>query len=82
MADRIMLIVGFSKRRILNNMSEWILCEDRFPNETDDVLVNDIHKNLWVGCYHSGGYWEDNYGNLTDNHDVIAWMPLPEPYKR
>ncbi len=62
----------------------WIPCSERFPENTDDVLVTtsyglvidaylSTHKN-W--CFRNGT-------RITDSADMpIAWMPLPEPYRR
>lgn len=85
MVDKIMLIVGFSDRRVSNNMSEWILCEDRLPDKAGEYLVT------YRPCY-----WDDVRDEVKTGIDsfrgkttwakkkyqrVIAWMPLPEPYE-
>ena len=39
---------------------------------------NDIaYSVLWEG----EGFYELYDGDFYKNHDVIAWMPLPEPFK-
>jgi len=50
------------------------------PDDDQEVLVTtrwgDICTDIWhrdVDCC----YFEDN----SDDDDVVAWMPLPEPYK-
>ena len=65
----------------------WIPCEDRLPEITvndmfsEDVLTvlkwhdEDITYN--VGWYNKTGSWNEDNKNCK----VIAWMPLPEPYK-
>ena len=68
---------------------EWIPCSERLPRARKSVLLAVNHKcGDWVG---EGCYWE-----TTDNHiiwkgyrwnatywddEIIAWMPLPEPWK-
>ncbi len=57
--------------------SEWISCSERLPEEVGLYLVS-MHRLGYPqrgidGFVH--GKWE-RYGN-----NVIAWMPLPEPYK-
>lgn len=67
---------------------QWIPCSERLPvpNEYDETgkffkayLVqtksNTMHTALWDGTYWT--IW--TRGIVIDK--VIAWMPLPEPYK-
>ena len=62
---------------------EWIPVSERLPEEEQEVL-----------CQLSDGscavlYVQDNWGQMdwvdgqmgTGSYDVIAWQPLPEPYK-
>lgn len=64
---------------------EWhSILECKMPEEGEEILVTikghkenyvekDTAYNDWDGWYLDGGY---DWGE-----DVIAWMPLPEPYK-
>lgn len=59
---------------------EWIPVSERLPEEGQGVLVTvDANKwNIEVGsCIYSGGTFHSNFFDL----EVIAWMPLPKPYK-
>lgn len=51
----------------------WIPCEERLPESTQEVLVTGIN-----GCVYTSRivHGEFEYGG-----NVIAWMPLPEPYE-
>lgn len=57
---------------------KWIPCTpETMPEENDEVLVtgkvdNALYVDIdeWTGS----GFWINAFG-------VIAWMPLPEPYK-
>ena len=56
---------------------KWVSCSERLPEENDEVLVtgkvdNALYVDIdeWTGS----GFWINAFG-------VIAWMPLPEPYK-
>ena len=59
------------------------------PNDSDDVLItikgNDFVSDGTYAGYYSNRWWymcED--GEVTDVPilaNVIAWMPLPKPYK-
>ena len=72
----------------------WIPCSERLPEENGRYLVTYpllINKPwisiLWYGrptfpetdhpCFYAS---DDEYGDVEYN-DVIAWAPLPEPYK-
>ena len=69
----------------------WIPCSERLPNTNGIYIVTRRRsdgfecRNLTDACYFDGtSTWHDdtrvNHGRkyLTD---VLAWMPLPEPYR-
>lgn len=58
----------------------WIPCSERLPSEGQGVLVtvDDNKYKIKVGsCLFNNGVFHSLYNDLN----VIAWMPLPEPYK-
>lgn len=67
---------------------KWIPCSERLPETIGEYLITALsnpHKNRIVsaGYYHSrfkefGTYKVDG---SWEKWDVIAWMPLPEPWK-
>lgn len=63
--------------------TRWIPCTERLPKEDGCYLVT----IKWKGRYSGDVYTETTmaeYKEKTkewDYVDVIAWMPLPEPYK-
>ena len=73
---------------------EWILCSDRLPEIGDTYIVTGKqkypHEKDWeyfvdVADSH-GGYIDDFWNTFNDWKEgqethIIAWMPLPEPYK-
>ena len=67
--------------------SDWISVTERLP-ETDMyrtlTTIRTPHKgtNVRSGHFYKGFFFNDNGDtwNATDK-EVIAWMPLPEPYK-
>lgn len=80
---------------VVERESDWILCSERIPEEPKENPVFDgkcLELYLVTTKYGSSdqdkvypfrAFW--NGINFTDGWrilDVIAWMPLPEPYKQ
>lgn len=60
----------------------WIRITDRMPESGKDVLLCDIDGDIYLGHYNSQQrYWWESNGCGDHVKNVIAWMPLPEPYK-
>lgn len=59
---------------------QWIPCSERLPDDSATVLIT--HRGGVSFGWYNGRYWERG---ANDKHrplqTVIAWMPLPEPYK-
>lgn len=57
----------------------WIPVGEKLPQRSIPVLVSDKQENVCVRaitCEIKGKkYWSQ------DKYDVLAWMPLPEPYR-
>lgn len=64
-----------------SSQNQWIPCSERLPEEGKPVLITikwqkgepTVEKSI-RGDYN---FW----GGFGRNIDVIAWQPLPEPYK-
>lgn len=60
----------------------WIPVSERLPEELEDVLVCTKSGYVTCGCYVNDYNYrcvdEDLFLNLGD---VVAWMPLPKPWK-
>lgn len=70
----------------------WIPCSERMPEMPNEVLttyiVNGNRKKRFVetATYYDGdeGFWSspwDEYRVAGTRVEVIAWMPLPDPYE-
>lgn len=64
--------------------SKWIPCSEKMPAEQTDVLVTVKYSGFmgmhgtWIKTGHLEHYgWDGDCCGGT----VIAWMPLPKPYK-
>ena len=69
---------------------EWIPCSEKLPSENDDYLVtleNGVVKILGYSTtqrttYPKGFYHiKDGFSLRQIQNPVVAWMPLPTPYK-
>lgn len=83
-------------RKILENRLRWTPCDEGLPKIYEHKLGNGQQKysNNVMATYEYYGHhcmdiaylWEDGAGNKywTDDEgkslNVLAWMPLPEPY--
>lgn len=67
---------------------EWIPCSDRLPKEKQEVYVTvyfiEGDTGRAYGYMDGFGKWHLYSvveGTLNSGYEVIAWMPLPEPYR-
>lgn len=76
---------------------QWIPCSERLPEKNGRYLVtrglkacNSIWNRVYIvnytdlmGLKPKKIWWEGNVGksDFQKIDDVMAWMPLPEPYK-
>lgn len=59
---------------------EWIPVSERLPERHKAVIITDIEtSDTYQSQYIGNGYWECDNGTFKNR--IIAWMPLPEPYK-
>lgn len=63
--------------------TRWISVSDRLPEKGGDYLVT----IKWKGSYSGDVYTETNMAVYKEKEKewdcagIVAWMPLPEPYK-
>ena len=73
---------------------QWIPCSERLPDRFGKMLVTFIPGTLWTyviianysdlmgiakPCFWIGNVGKNDFANITSQ--VVAWMPLPEPYR-
>lgn len=64
----------------------WIPCEEQLPNSQVEVIVS-IHDDSGDSAFdYTACGWvipKREYWVVDNeiNYDVVAWMPLPKPYK-
>ena len=59
--------------RLLPSAQQWIPCSERLPDQNGKYLVVGRQKAINILKF-DGGRWYGKWG-------VVAWMPLPKPYK-
>ena len=66
----------------------WIPCDERLPEDDTLMLVNYIDErpdamDIWIGWHEMENVWYIDGEEHSREHgnEVIAWMPLPAPYK-
>ena len=55
---------------------EWIPVSERLPEDRGDYIIdytNEFGEFVGISHYDKYGFWSSS--------NVIAWQPLPEPYK-
>ena len=80
---------GYEKGKA-DRPQEWIPCSERLPSENGDYLVtleNGVVKILGYSTtqrttYPKGFYYiKDGFSWRQMQNPVVAWQPLPEPWK-
>ena len=61
--------------------TEWIPCSERLPDDDRTKVVTLANGNAEAGYYSNGDWWCVGDTISLENPTVIAWMPLPEPYR-
>lgn len=67
---------------------KWIPVTERLPEDDALMLVNYIDNrpdavDIWIGWHEMENVWyiDGEEHSKERGNEVIAWMPLPEPYK-
>lgn len=78
--------VEFIKKGEENPEPQWIPCSERLPNSQETVVVSVRDETGDTRYDYTSCGWvttDKEYWIIDDeiNNYVIAWMPLPEPWK-
>lgn len=73
----------------LTAQSEWIPCSRELPKEDGQYLITVKYKHVdgYEDVYSEHGEWVDGRWDMFcsahcgEVEDIIAWCPLPEPYR-
>jgi hypothetical protein len=68
--------------------TRWIPVSERLPEAGEYVgdvakyyLVQNEYGDMLVARYTHSKYWEQMYQLKPISDEIVAWIPLPEPYK-
>ena len=63
---------------------EWIPCSERLPKENGEYIVS-LEDSIYPWAKFFNGKWFmlsiNAIAREFGEYEVIAWMPLPKPYK-
>ena len=59
---------------------QWIPVSEKLPKYSDSVLISACGYEIDIGSYYCDKWHINGCGPVEDGI-VIAWMPLPKPYK-
>lgn len=60
--------------------TEWIPVSERLPEVDVEVITTTDWSDVLIAWLNKDGAWETEEFILT-NDEILAWMPLPEPYR-
>jgi len=60
----------------------WILVSERFPEEGEEVLVYLFDGKSPYLAWIQDGLWRTEEFVIDVDEEPVAWMPLPEPYRK
>lgn len=80
---------GIKKLPSVEPEPQWMPCSERLPEEDGQYLITVKYKHVdgYDDVYAEHGDWDNgkwdmfNFGHCGEVEGILAWMPLPEPYK-
>lgn len=80
LVDRLAMYEDREDAKDTNALSKWIPCSERLPENAMNVIAQFSSGTVTELGYVGNGIFEGIYEYSTKV--IIAWMPLPEPYKQ
>ena len=82
------LLEWLKELKQLREQTKWIPVSKCLPEAGEYVgdvakyyLVQNEYGDILVARYTHSEYWEQIYELRAVGDEIVAWMPLPEPYK-
>ena len=72
-------ILPFFTKLLEQPQTGWIPCSERLPETFEDRLVATSDGEVEMAWYNAN--YKRWFGSLTTVENVVAWQPLPQPYK-
>lgn len=70
-----------SRLSVLPSAQQWTPCSERLPRQGEEVICQCRANMIMVLKLDADGDWYQDASHFYMGGFVIAWMPLPEPYK-
>lgn len=65
----------------MTDKEKWIKTAYQLPKQYERVLVTTCDSYVEIGYYSGNNLWTVGEGFDYETDEIIAWQPLPEPYK-
>ena len=84
--ERAEMVIDFdTAKQIVQEVAEeynggWIACSERLPEYGEVVMCSCTNSGITISCITHKGV-KPSKSVRFGQHSVIAWQPLPEPYK-
>ena len=73
-------VIKETVKEIEENHNDWIPCSERLPKYGEVVMCYCTNSGITISCITHKGV-KPSKSVRFGQHSVIAWQPLPEPYK-
>lgn len=80
LVDRLAMYEDREDAKDINVLGKWIPCSERLPENAMNVIAQFSSGTVTELRYAGNGIFEGIYKYSTKV--IIAWMPLPTPYKK